>query len=83
MYPYIVCFCGRSLGDIYDLFKALRLEKYAQGYADAENGDIDPYMLAICESFDLGLSDIYEQLDVHLECCKTRLMTQTEFKDYY
>lgn len=80
MYPYIVCLCGRSIGDIYDLFKVMKLEKYNETYIDGAL-DIDPSLLAISEQIQVDLSDIYEALNIHLDCCRVRLMSQVEFKD--
>ena len=82
MYPYIVCFCGRSLGDLYDVFKAMRLAKYAEAYAEIDL-DIDPMILAITETIQVDISDIYDQLNIHMDCCKVRLCTQVEFSSIY
>ncbi len=78
MYPFVLCFCGRSLADIYDLFVALRREKYAAAYAD-----IDPYYLPISATVRVDLVDVFEQLNIHMDCCRTRLLTQVEFKNIY
>lgn len=85
MYPYIVCYCGRSLGDIFDIFKLLRLEKYMAAYekSDGIEWDIDPTMLAISEVVDIDLSDVFDQLRIYTDCCRSRLMSQVEFKEYY
>ena len=83
MYPYIVCYCGRSLGDIYDLFKALCHEKYVLAHDDGVDMDIDPSMLAIAESVNVDISDVFDQLHMHVDCCRARLMSQVEFKEYY
>lgn len=82
MYPYIVCFCGRSLGDIYDLFKAMKLVKYNAEYAKNDL-DVDPSLLAISEQVEVDLSDVFEALCIHTDCCRVRLMSQVEFKDLY
>ena len=73
MYPFIVCLCGRSLGDIYDLFKMMKLSKYSVLYDDT-GVDIDPSLLAISDNMQLELSDEFEELNIHMECCKTRLL---------
>ena len=78
MYPYIVCFCGRSLGDLYDIFKLLREIKYQK--LDSE---VDPMLYAITESVQIDLVDVFEQLNIHMDCCRTRMNTQVEFKDIY
>lgn len=82
MYPFIVCFCGRSLGDLYDAFKIMRLQKYSEAYAEAEI-DVDPAILAITEPIQVDLSDVYKQLNIHTDCCKVKLATQVEFKSVY
>lgn len=73
MYPFIVCFCGNSVGDIYDLYKAMKLSKYVEVY-DETQLDIDPSLLAISDNIQLELSDVFDDLNVDMDCCKTRLM---------
>jgi len=83
MYPYIVCFCGCSLGDIYDAFKAMRSAKYRKALNDPDFDKIDPAMLAITENVNVDLSDVFEQLCITQDCCMVRLTTQVEFKELY
>jgi DNA-directed RNA polymerase subunit N (RpoN/RPB10) len=82
MYPYIVCYCGRSIGDLYDAFKLMRLKAYL-----AELGRVDynitPNMLAISGEVSLDLSSIFEELGLNLECCRDHIATQAEFKNIY
>lgn len=80
MYPYILCYCGRAIGDIYDIFKEMRREKYIAAYGTDE---IDPSILAISSTVDVDLIDVFDQLRVHTDCCRARLMSQVEFKEYY
>jgi DNA-directed RNA polymerase subunit N (RpoN/RPB10) len=82
MYPYIVCTCGRSIGDIYDLFKILKLEKYNQEFVENEL-DIDPNLFAISEHIQVELDDIFEILCIKTDCCRAKLMSQVEFKELY
>lgn len=85
MYPYIVCYCGRSIGDVYDVFCKLRIQKYNEAFNknEASKYDIDPNMLSISEIVDVDLTDVFEQLNIHTDCCRTRLTTQVQFKEYY
>ncbi len=83
MYPHIVCFCGKSLGDIYDAFKIMRRKKIQEALDDDTIGEIDPTLLAITDGLDIDMSDVFEQLGVYCGCCKVRLTTQTEFKELY
>jgi hypothetical protein len=83
MYPYIVCFCGCSLGDIYDAFKAMRLDAYQKALQDPNFVNINPAVLAITANVKIDLSDVFVQLCITQECCQTRLNTQVEFKELY
>jgi len=83
MYPYIVCFCGCSLGDVFDAFKVMRAEKYRQALGVSDNAAPNPAMLAITNNIDVRLTDIFEQLCITQECCQTRIATQVEFKEFY
>lgn len=79
MYPYILCFCGRSLGDIYDLFKMMRLAKTLE-ILKAEEADVNPALLAISD-VQIRLDSIFADLHITTECCKARLSTQVELKE--
>jgi DNA-directed RNA polymerase subunit N (RpoN/RPB10) len=82
MYPYIICYCGRSLGDIYDLFKALRREKYVE-FFKKEGLNINPDKIPFAENVDIRMRDVFEQLNIDMPCCKTRLMSTVEYKELY
>lgn len=82
MYPYIVCFCGRSLGDIYDLFKALRAAEYAT-YMEKNHVHIDPDKIQYSEEVIVYLREVFETLHIDMQCCKARLLTQVEYKHIY
>lgn len=79
MYPYIVCSCGRSIGDLYDLYLEMKNEKI-EASADVE---IDPLLLAITDSVSIDMSDVLDDLGLHVECCRTRITTLVQFKDLY
>jgi DNA-directed RNA polymerase subunit N (RpoN/RPB10) len=86
MYPFICCYsCGRSIGDLCDAFKALRLLEYQKAFNDPDIADIDPVLLAITEDITVDLSPIFDQLGIPETaiCCRTRLCTQVEFKELY
>ena len=82
MYPYIVCTCGYPLGDIYTIFDIMRRAKYIQAYGEFYN-EIDPSILAITESIQVTLEDVFDQLNIDLICCRTRLLTQVTFDSIY
>lgn len=65
MYPYIVCFCGRPLGHLYNAFLAMCRDHARSSRANEPVG----YIL--------------DQLNIMKLCCRTRMLTQTQFKDYY
>lgn len=80
MYPFIVCFCGRSLGDLYDVFRLMRKAKYSQAFEDE---DIDPDMIPLTETIQVDLVDVFEQLNLQLDCCQIHIQSQVEFKNIY
>lgn len=82
MYPYIRCYCGRPLGDIYELFKALRLKAYMKYFED-QGIDISPDCIPFSEDIKVELKDVFTELNIGVQCCKTRLLTQVEFSEYY
>lgn len=82
MYPYIVCFCGCSLGDLRDAFSVMRADKIRQALGIPQYETINPAMLAITGN-DINLSDVFEQLCITQQCCQVRMATQVEFKELY
>jgi DNA-directed RNA polymerase subunit N (RpoN/RPB10) len=82
MYPPILCMCGRSLGDLYDLFQAMRVLAYVKAYAEA-GFDIDPANLPVSESIQVLLWPDLVALHIHLDCCRARMLTAVEFKSLY
>lgn len=82
MYPYIRCFCGRSLGDIYEAFEAMKAARYAEIYGD-DAGQPNPFMFQIADSVQVEIGDILSALNVHLDCCRARLLTQVQYTDVY
>lgn len=82
MYPFIVCFCGRALGDLYDAFKAMRQARYLETYGELEDV-IDPRILAVTEDLHMVLGDVLDMLGLHQVCCRTHMLTQVEFKEIY
>jgi DNA-directed RNA polymerase subunit N (RpoN/RPB10) len=81
MYPYILCVCGRSSGDLYDAYKAMREELHQQAFEDY--GDIDPMFVPVCDDIEVKTGPILDALGLELVCCRTHMMTQVEFKDLY
>jgi len=68
MFPYIQCYsCGRNLGDLYSAFKILRAERMRGNPSDNT----------------VPLGDILTSLGIIKDCCRVRMLTQVEFKEYY
>lgn len=82
MYPYIVCNCGASIGDIYPAFKALRAREYKRHF-ERTGKYVTPEQFAFSEDMQVPLRGVFELLKVRLSCCKCRLMTQVEYKTLY
>ncbi|AMN83591.1 hypothetical protein D5b_00161 [Faustovirus] len=72
MFPYIICTCGRSLGDIYE---AYQVEK-----RNHVKHDTDVEMLV--ESSD-SVGHILDKLHLKEDCCRGKMMTQITFNKYY
>lgn len=82
MYPRIVCECGRSLGDLYDAFKAMRLKQYIEVYKTLPT-KLDPVKVAFSRDINMNMSGIFDALGLHLVCCRGKMTSQVEFKDIY
>lgn len=83
MYPYILCFCGRELASLYTVFKIMRNLEYQKAYANTEWQNVDPAILSITEALSIDLSHVFDELKLHMVCCRIHMATQVEFKSVY
>ena len=79
MYPYILCVCGRDIGSVYDLFKLMKAEEYAAAIKTL-GLNVDPEMMSVC-NVDVKLDKVLKALNINLQCCRVKLLTQVEFKN--
>lgn len=76
MLSYIVCYCGRSIGDLYEAFKVMRADLIKQQGVN----DIKPNQLPITTELDqVSVNPIFEQLSITQNCCKKSMMCVAEF----
>lgn len=81
MYPYITCFCGISIGDLADAFKAMRLAKI-QKLLGKEDTQIKPEFIRYNEDIQIDVKDILDALLIEHDCCRLRLMSQAEMSEF-
>lgn len=81
MYPYIVCFCGHPVGDVYPMYVLMKKKLYLQYCADNKI-KIDP-TYAFMNTISLSTGHILDALCVKKDCCRKTLLGQTEFREYY
>ena len=82
MYPYIICTCGKSLGDIFEAFELLRCRKYVK-YFEQTGKKVSPDNIPYTENVPIDLRDVFVFLDIDLPCCKARCMTQVRYESVY
>jgi DNA-directed RNA polymerase subunit N (RpoN/RPB10) len=80
MYPYIVCFCGREIGCLYEAYLEMCKDLYVSEFGDMV---IDPALISLTQEFQINTGEILTSLGLKLECCRARIMTQEEFKKLY
>jgi DNA-directed RNA polymerase subunit N (RpoN/RPB10) len=80
MYPLIVCYCGREIGCLYPLYSELRRRKI---FAELGDVDIDPDVAIFTPELQVEMGDILDQLNLKLQCCRARMLTQVPFYDVY
>lgn len=74
--PVIVCRCGRSLGDLFQAYRAIRVKKIAAA-AGALPGDIPPTKIkSSIANLKIELGDELDKLGLPLDCCRTIFTTQ-------
>lgn len=77
MYSYIVCFCGRPIGQLYRAYITLRAmanEALYKGGAVLHPEFIGP------ANFEASVGDILDKLGLHHHCCRGHMMTFVEFE---
>jgi DNA-directed RNA polymerase subunit N (RpoN/RPB10) len=78
----ITCHCGRSIGDLYPIYNALRQEVIDEELKSLGR-DISPDLTYLATDFQPKLGEILDKLEINLECCRTRFLTSVEFDDLY
>jgi DNA-directed RNA polymerase subunit N (RpoN/RPB10) len=80
MFPCIICLsCGNDIGSIYALFSTLKKRQIAQKYGNVE----DPAMVQALGDLNIELGSVLDDLGVKRVCCRTKLLTQKLFQEYY
>jgi DNA-directed RNA polymerase subunit N (RpoN/RPB10) len=65
---------------LYDAFNAIRADRLAEEFGDEA---LDPTMIAIIKDVQIEMGDVLDQMHLHNECCRARMLTQVEFKEVY
>ena len=81
MLPLIRCHtCGMPLGDVAPMFKAMCIKK-ANEHLKTHN--IHPEMFTMAAATKIKSSIELDKLLIINECCRTLILTNMEFKDFY
>ncbi len=82
MIPFIICTCGRSIGDLYDAFAYMRHQAYIAAYGK-QRMRLDPSMAAIMRGDNINLSDVFDDLGISadMQCCRGKLAFNVRFQD--
>lgn len=80
MFPFVRCFCGRPIGHLADAFDAMRVDAYREYFKDHEH--VTPAMITL-STVQVDISHVFKALNIHTQCCKTQLMSQVRFSEYY
>jgi DNA-directed RNA polymerase subunit N (RpoN/RPB10) len=82
MYPIIRCYtCNTSLGEFYDAYLAMKNQLYREHFLK-ELSDIDIFKLELDNVVNINTEEIFNILNIHNYCCRTRLMTNVESISY-
>lgn len=77
----VICFtCGNPIGDVEDLFRALRSARVREILA--ERGTTAT-QAAVDADLQINCSDILDRLGIKCDCCRKCLVTAMIFADYY
>jgi len=78
----VTCHCGRSIGDLYPLYCEMRREVVDEELKRL-NRDIAPDRAHLIQDFKPQLGNVLDQLEIKLECCRTRFLTSVDFESLY
>ncbi len=82
MYPIIRCYtCNTSLGEFYDTYLAMKNQLYREHFAK-ELSNIDIFKLELDNVVNINTEEVFDILNIHNYCCRTRLMTNVEAISY-
>jgi len=83
MYPIIKCFtCNTSLGEFYDAYVAMKNQLYNEHFSE-ELTESDIFKLDLNDAVNIETQEIFEILNIHNYCCRTRLLTNVESNTYF
>lgn len=80
MYPFIICSCGRAIGELYELFVQIKLNELKNV---TETTDINASTLYVNEEAYIDMSKVWQYIGISLECCKSKISFQQKMSDYY
>jgi len=83
MYPPIVCGCGRSLGDIYDVYKYLRKLEIEKKINETKRANVLPEHFMSSYEIEVEVGKILTDLGLTLECCRNNMLSCVEFRELY
>jgi DNA-directed RNA polymerase subunit N (RpoN/RPB10) len=83
MYPYILCFCGKSIGDLYPAYKAVVEKRKKIALRRLEEQDSLPNNRPEQTVDNFAVGDVLTGLGLAKDCCRARMMSQVEFKTLY
>ena len=79
MFPYVTCGCGYDLASIYPLWAEIRKKRLVAKYGNVT----DRAMIQAASDLSVEFGDVLNDLGVRRVCCRTKLLTQMQFRDYY
>jgi hypothetical protein len=76
----VVCTCGMPIGDVAPLFLLMRAARVREVLAARGTAATQA---AIDAGLQIECGDILDRLQVVYDCCRARLVTNMQFKQYY
>ena len=76
----ILCSCGRSLGDLYEAFKAYRAYRWS-GVITESGRKILPEFIPVADDLYPKLGDFFKMINIDHTCCKMKLLGTVEFNE--
>ena len=83
MFPYILCTCGRDIGSLKEIIRAVCDEIISEEKSKSANPEMMSSFIPFADTIHPNLGPVYDACHLNLDCCRKSVMTCVEFHKIY